>query len=158
MRAAIYIRISRARRVLLDAQRQEPPCRAFCASQSWTVVEVYVDDNRSAWKREVRRDAFERMLADIRAGRIDAIVTWQADRLLRTVEDASAIVTVAKAYGTVIANVGGTIDLSTEQAGQPADQPWAGSASRQWRHPGLRQQRRTDKGSNPTAHPWTAQR
>jgi site-specific DNA recombinase len=113
MRAAIYIRISRARRVLLDAQRQAPPCRAFCASQGWTVVEVYVDDNRSAWKREVRRDAFERMLADVRAGRIDAIVTWQADRLLRTVEDTSAIVTVAKAYGTVIANVGGTIDLST---------------------------------------------
>ena len=53
------------------------------------------------------------MLADVRAGRIDAIVTWQADRLLRTVEDASAIVTIAKSFGTVIANVGGTIDLST---------------------------------------------
>ena len=49
----------------------------------------------------------------MRAGRIDAIVTWQADRLLRTVEDASAIVTIAKSFGTVIANVQGTIDLST---------------------------------------------
>src|SRR5215211_5025561 len=113
MRAAIYVRISRARRELLDAQRQEPPCRAFCAQQSWQVVEVYIDDNRSAWKEGIRRDAFERMLADVRAGRIDAIVTWQADRLLRTVEDASAIVTIAKSFGTVIANVGGTIDLST---------------------------------------------
>jgi DNA invertase Pin-like site-specific DNA recombinase len=112
-RAAIYIRISRARRELLDAKRQEPPCRAFCAAQGWTVVDVYIDDNRSAYKRNVRRDAFERMLADVRAGRIDAIVTWQADRLLRTVEDASAIITIAKQYGTVIANVGGTIDLST---------------------------------------------
>jgi DNA invertase Pin-like site-specific DNA recombinase len=98
---------------LLDAQRQEPPCRAFCAQQGWTVVEVYIDDNRSAYKRNVRRENFERMLADVRAGRIDAIVTWQADRLLRTVEDASAIVTIAKSFGTVIANVGGTIDLST---------------------------------------------
>jgi len=113
VRAAIYIRISRARRVLLDAQRQEPPCRAFCAAQGWQVVDVYIDDNRSAWKQGIRRDAFERLLADVRAGRIDAIVTWQADLLLRTVDDASAIVTIAKQFGTLVANVSGAIDLST---------------------------------------------
>jgi DNA invertase Pin-like site-specific DNA recombinase len=77
------------------------------------VVDVYIDDNRSAYKHNVKRDAFERMLADVRAGLIDAIVTWQADRLLRTVEDASAIVAMAKKHGTIIANVGGTIDLSS---------------------------------------------
>jgi site-specific DNA recombinase len=113
IRAAIYIRISRARRELLDVQRQEPPCRAFCAAQGWTVVEVYIDDNRSAYREDVKRDDFERMLADIRAGRLDAIVTWQADRLLRTVVDASAIVAIAKQHGTTVANVGGTIDLTT---------------------------------------------
>jgi site-specific DNA recombinase len=113
LRAAIYIRISRARRELLDVQRQEPPCRAFCTEQGWVVVEVYVDDSRSAFRENVKRDAFERMLADVRAGRIDAIATWQADRLLRTVVDASAIVAIAKQHGTIIANVGGTIDLST---------------------------------------------
>jgi DNA invertase Pin-like site-specific DNA recombinase len=113
VQAAIYVRISRARRELLDAQRQVPPCEAFCAQQGWTVAKVYIDDNRSAYKRNVHRDDFERMLADVRAGHIDAIVTWQADRLLRTVEDASAIISIAKHHGTVIANVGGTIDLST---------------------------------------------
>jgi site-specific DNA recombinase len=117
VRARIYIRISRARRELLDAQRQLPPCEDFCKAQGWQVVEVYVDDNRSAWKEGVTRDAFERMLSDIRtdaaAGHQNAIVTWQADRLLRTVEDASAIVAVAKRHGTLVANVGGSIDLST---------------------------------------------
>jgi site-specific DNA recombinase len=113
VRAGIYIRISRARRELLDAQRQQPPCEAFAKAQGWDVAEVYIDDNRSAWKRGIRRDSFERMLADVRAGKIDAIVTWQADRLLRTVEDASAIINIAKSFGTIIANVGGTIDLST---------------------------------------------
>jgi site-specific DNA recombinase len=112
VRAGIYIRISRARRELLDAQRQ-PPCEAFCADHGWQVIEVYIDDNRSAWKRDIRRDAFERMLADVRAGKINGVVTWQADRLLRTVEDASAIINIAKSFGTTIANVGGTIDLST---------------------------------------------
>src|SRR4029453_47796 len=113
VRAGIYIRISRARRELLDAQRQEPPCRAFCADHGWQVVEVYTDDNRSAWKKGIRRDDFERMLADVRAGKIDAIVSWQADRLLRRVEDAGAIITIAKQYGVIIANVDGALDLGT---------------------------------------------
>jgi site-specific DNA recombinase len=77
------------------------------------VVEVYVDDSRSAYRENVKRDDFERMLADVRAGRIDAIVTWQADRLLRTVVDASAIIAIAKQHNTTVANVGGTLDLST---------------------------------------------
>ena len=63
------------------------------------------------------------MLADVRAGRIDAIVTWQADRLLRTVEDASAIVTIAKSFGTVIANV---------RAPSTCPPPRAASASTTW--------------------------
>jgi site-specific DNA recombinase len=113
VRAGIYVRISRARRVLLDAQRQLPPCQDFCKTHGWQVVEVYTDDNRSAWKQGIRRDDFERMLRDVRAGRLDAIVTWQADRLLRTVEDASAIIRIAKQHGTLIANVGGELDLST---------------------------------------------
>src|SRR4029453_17191200 len=113
VRAGIYIRISRARRELLDAQRQEPPCRAFCADHGWQVVEVYTDDNRSAWKEGIRRDSFERMLSDVRAGRLDAVISWQMDRLLRTVEDAAAIVTIAKETGVQVANIGGSIDLST---------------------------------------------
>jgi site-specific DNA recombinase len=113
VRAGIYIRISRARRELLDAQRQQPPCEAFAKAQGWDVAEVYIDDNRSAWKQGIRRENFEQMLADVRAGKINAIVTWQADRLLRTVEDASAIINIAKSFGTVIANIGGSLNLNT---------------------------------------------
>ena len=95
-----------------QAQRLAP-CRAFCAAQGWTVVEVYIDDGRSAWREGVRRDDFERMPADVRAGRIDGIVSWQIDRLLRRVEDASAIIHIAKQYKTTIANVDGARDLTT---------------------------------------------
>jgi site-specific DNA recombinase len=112
-RAGIYIRISKTKRELLDAQRQQPPCEAYCRAQGHEVVEVYVDDGRSAWRQGVHRDAFERMLADVRAGRIDVVVSWQMDRLLRRVEDASALLAIAKQYGTVIANVDGALDLST---------------------------------------------
>jgi site-specific DNA recombinase len=53
------------------------------------------------------------MFSDVRAGKLDAVISWQMDRLLRTVEDASAIVNIAKQHGTLIANIGGSIDLST---------------------------------------------
>jgi DNA invertase Pin-like site-specific DNA recombinase len=116
--ARVYVRISRATDgSTLGVERQEPPCRAFCDDQGWPVAEVYVDNNTSAYREGVKRDDFERLLADVRAdhraGRRNAIVTWQADRLLRTVEDASAIVAIAKRYETLVANVGGTIDFST---------------------------------------------
>jgi site-specific DNA recombinase len=113
VRAAIYIRISKLKRELLDAQRQQPPCEAFIKAQGWNIEGVYIDDGRSAWRQGVRRDDFERMLANVRASRIDAIVSWQMDRLLRRVEDASAVLSVAKQYGTIIANVDGALDLST---------------------------------------------
>jgi site-specific DNA recombinase len=114
VRAAIYIRISKLKRELLDAQRQQPPCEAFITAQGWQQLpKVYLDDGRSAWKREVRRDAFEQLLTDVRAGKIDAIVSWQMDRLLRRVEDASALLAIAKRHGTIIANVDGALDLTT---------------------------------------------
>ena len=116
--ARIYVRISKASDGWsLGVERQVPPCRFFCDDQNWPVAEVYIDNNTSAYREGTKRDEFERLLADVRAdhrvGRRNAIVTWQADRLLRTVEDASAIVAVAKRYRTVIANVDGALDLST---------------------------------------------
>jgi DNA invertase Pin-like site-specific DNA recombinase len=116
IQADIYVRISkikhRGKRKTLGVERQEPPCRAFCEQQGWTVRKVWVDNGLSAHEGK-RREQFEAMLAEHRDGKAQAIVSWQADRLLRTVEDASAIVAMAKRYGTIVANVGGTIDLAT---------------------------------------------
>jgi site-specific DNA recombinase len=112
VRAGIYIRVSKARRELLDAQRQQPPCEAFAKAQGWSVEQVYLDDSISAYSG-APRDNFERMLSDVRAGKLDAIISWQMDRLLRTVEDAAAIVQIAKETGVLVANIGGSIDLST---------------------------------------------
>jgi site-specific DNA recombinase len=112
VRAAVYIRVSKLKRELADAQRQQPPCERFIADQGWQLTKVYLEDGVSAW-RQVRRDAFEQLLADVRAGKVDAIVSWQMDRLLRRVEDASALLAIAKLHGTIIANVDGALDLTT---------------------------------------------
>lgn len=55
------------------------------------------------------------MLSDIRAGRIQAFVVWDIDRLTRTPRELEDIIDLADKHGTALASVGGEIDLSTPQ-------------------------------------------
>jgi site-specific DNA recombinase len=112
-RAAVYCRISRdPRGDLLGVQRQEPPCRELCARLGWEVVDVYTDDDLSAYNGK-HRPAYEQMLEDLRAGRVNAIVAWAADRLTRRPVENEAIIDLAERLGVKLATVGGEYDLAT---------------------------------------------
>ena len=82
IRAGIYTRLSRvqgANEVNLDIQ--ESDCRALAAERGWPVVEVYSDRVTASGKRQ--RPGIERLTADVRAGRITALVFYNLDRLYR---------------------------------------------------------------------------
>ena len=112
-RAAIYCRISRDRRGdLLGVQRQEPPCRELCDRLGWDVADVYTDDDLSAYSAK-HRPAYDRMLGDVRAGHVNAIVAWAADRLTRRPVENEAIIDLAERLGVRLATVTGEYDLST---------------------------------------------
>jgi site-specific DNA recombinase len=112
-RAAVYVRISRDRSGdMLGVQRQEPPCRALCERLGWEVVEVYTDDDASAYTGR-RRPAYERMLAEVRSGHINAIVAWAADRLTRRPIENEAIIDLAENHGVKLATVAGEYDLAS---------------------------------------------
>jgi site-specific DNA recombinase len=85
MRAAIYCRLSKNRRgKKANTQDQERDCRDFIDSQGWDFVDSYVDDGISASdKSEKPRDAFLRMMGDLRDGHIDVIVASEFTRLYR---------------------------------------------------------------------------
>jgi DNA invertase Pin-like site-specific DNA recombinase len=60
--------------------RQREDCERLCAAKGWTPVE-YLDNDVSASSGK-RRPSYERMLADVRDGRISAAghcakITWQ---------------------------------------------------------------------------------
>ena len=112
MKAGIYVRISRDfAGESLGVQRQEEDCRALAAQLGWEIVELYVDNDRSALKA---RPSYELMLTDMRNGRIGAIVAWHPDRLYRRVTDLSSLVEACKAHNVQVATVNaGHIDLST---------------------------------------------
>lgn len=115
-RTAIYCRISRdVDGTALGVARQQEDCRAFCEQRRWSVAEVLVDNDVSAYNRKKRRPAYERLIEGIKAGDYDSLVVWHPDRLHRHPAELESFIDVVEAsriqIGTVTA---GDLDLSTE--------------------------------------------
>lgn len=112
--AAIYARISQDRDgTQLAVKRQLADCRAEAERLGWGVAEEYVDDDISADSGRTR-PAYERMLHDLEAGRIDAILAWHIDRLYRRPLDLEHLIEVCGRVGvTDLRTVSGAYDLGT---------------------------------------------
>ena len=81
--AAIYVRISRDRAGAgLGVERQEHDCRELAARLGWPVVEVFTDNDLSAYSGRPR-PAYRAMIEAVRAGRVQAVLAWHPDRLHR---------------------------------------------------------------------------
>ena len=76
----------------LDAQREA--CAAYILSQrheGWIMLPDYYDDGGYSGGN-MARPGLVRLLADVRAGKIDAIVVYKVDRLTRALSDFAKIV------------------------------------------------------------------
>lgn len=119
IRAAIYTRISLDRRAddptygRSGVKRQEQDCRKLCTARGWSVVDVYEDNDTSAYSGK-RRTAYERMLADIAAGKVNAVVVWHLDRLHRRPIELEQFMDLADQHRVRLATVTGDIDLGTD--------------------------------------------
>lgn len=98
----------------LGVQRQRDETTAKVAALGWRIVETYEDNDRSASDPSKPRPAFARMLRDIATGRIDAVVVWDQDRLLRLPREGEDFLDLVEKYGTALASVGGDVDLATD--------------------------------------------
>lgn len=78
------------------------------------MAEDYRDESVSAYTGEAR-DEYERMLADARAGRIDAIVSYRSDRLTRHPIELEEIIQLHEQYGIELDTVSGPINLGTAE-------------------------------------------
>ena len=97
----------------MAVKRQLADCRAEAERLGWTVTQEYVDDDVSAYSGKPR-PAYERMLADLADGRIDAIIAWHIDRLYRRPLDLEELLRVCASVGvTDLRTVSGAFDLAT---------------------------------------------
>ena len=76
---AIYARVSTSDQ---DASMQVAELHEYCRRKSWHHVIDYVDAGWSGTKSS--RPELNRLMADVRLGKIDCILTWKLDRLARS--------------------------------------------------------------------------
>lgn len=112
--AGVYARISQDRGGAgLGVARQEQDCRAWAESHGWTVAEVYVDDDVSAYSGKPR-PAYARMVEAIKAGERDGLIVWHPDRLTRVPRELEDVVELVEATGIPVGTVtAGNFDLGT---------------------------------------------
>jgi site-specific DNA recombinase len=112
--AGIYCRISLASYGdTTKTADQERICRDLAARLGWDVIDVYSDDSKSAWQANRKRREWNRMLADVGSGRINGIITYHGDRLIRRHEDLSELLKLAKSKGIRLASPTGTRNLDS---------------------------------------------
>jgi DNA invertase Pin-like site-specific DNA recombinase len=113
-RAGLYLRISEDRTGReAGVRRQENEGRQLCGRLGWQVIDLYVDNDVSAYTGR-QRPEYERLKSDLRAGRVDAIVAWHPDRLYRRSRDLLDLIDLVNEMQAEIATVtANSIDLST---------------------------------------------
>jgi DNA invertase Pin-like site-specific DNA recombinase len=115
-RCAVYTRVSTANGLdqdftSLDAQRES--CVAYIQRQpGWKLVDTFSDGGFTGANTD--RPAFQRLLADVEAGKIDVVLTYKLDRLSRSILDFMNVIERFNAAGTSFVSV--TQSFSTDDA------------------------------------------
>jgi site-specific DNA recombinase len=116
MRAAIYTRISDDSTADGGGvERQEEDCRKRADKEGWEVVNVYTDNDIGASNLSRKpRPAYDRMIADVEAGKVDAILAYSNSRLTRRPRQLEDVIELHQRTGVKLRTVvSGDDDLST---------------------------------------------
>ncbi len=91
--AGIYIRVSTEDQVRegFSLGEQEEKLKALCKYKDYKIYKVYKDAGISA-KDMANRPAFQQMLEDMKAGKINYIVAYKLDRVTRSVRDLEVLI------------------------------------------------------------------
>jgi site-specific DNA recombinase len=97
----------------LDAQREA--CEAYITSQKhegWTTLATLYDDGAYSGGT-MDRPALQRLLDDIRAGKVDVVVVYKVDRLTRSLADFAKIVEIFDAQRVSFVSVTQAFNTTT---------------------------------------------
>src|SRR5689334_9756488 len=103
---AIYLRVSTKQQ---DQRSQEPDLKKWTAGQDEEIV-WYRDQFTG---KTMQRPGMERLLADMRAGKITSVVVWRLDRLGRTARGLTALFEELRERNVGLVSLKDGLDLST---------------------------------------------
>lgn len=113
--AAIYCRISSdPQGERAGVERQQADCEALAERLGVTVVDVYVDNDVSAYSGK-RRPEFERLITDAANGSFGLVICWATDRLYRRMTDLTRITEQLAPHARIATVNGGDVDLETSE-------------------------------------------
>jgi len=116
--SVIYCRISKDRKgTRLGVERQEKLARHLAADRGWQVVDLYVDNDLTAARKDGKlpeRPEFDRLRAAIEGRRVDGVLAYDLDRLLRDPLEAEQFWLLCEQIGmTRILTIADDVDIST---------------------------------------------
>ena len=113
---AIYTRLSSDTpgRQQTATKRQERDCRVFAQLREWDVSGVYEDVDLSAYKKGVKRPAYESLLKAIESRRVSGVVVWKLDRLVRRPAEFERFWASCEEVGAILVSATEPIDTSTD--------------------------------------------
>ena len=97
--AGIYIRVSTEDQVRegFSLGEQEEKLRQLCKYKDFEIYKIYKDAGISA-KNMKDRPAFQQMLEDMKAGKLNYIVAYKLDRVTRSVRDLEVLISTLEQY------------------------------------------------------------
>ena len=110
---ALYIRVSTTEQANdgfgLEAQRKR--LYAYCEAKNYSIFKLYCDAGVSG-KETTHRKEYNRMLADMKAGKFNKILALKLDRISRSVKDFALFLEMIRKYDCDLEFVDGNIDIS----------------------------------------------
>jgi len=106
-RVALYVRVSTGEQ---NADLQVNELTEYAAFRKWQTVETYADKMSGA---KDRRPALDRLMADAKRGKFDAVAVWRFDRFARSTSHLLRALEEFAALGIDFVSLKESIDTST---------------------------------------------
>lgn len=119
-KCGLYIRVSTDLQAMtkegsldtqLDMLRKCVDLKDGITDEDWIVAEVYREEGRSG--KNTDRPEYQRMLRDIRQGRIDTVLCTKIDRMSRSILDFLEFHKLLEAFGVTFISLSESWDTST---------------------------------------------
>ncbi len=100
-RVALYIRVSGEEQKIkgLSLEAQQERLESYARERGWIIAGIYIDAAKTARKNMHKRSEFNRMLTDVKLGKIDLLLFCRLDRWFRSVADYYKVMEILEEYG-----------------------------------------------------------
>ena len=115
IRVAIYIRVSTEEQAMhgLSLEAQDAALTEYAKKNGMIIVDRYVDEGITARKKIQNRKALQRLLNDVKAGKIDMIIFTKIDRWMRNIYDYHKVQEILEQNGVHWKTIFENYDTST---------------------------------------------